>query len=114
MLPMVSEPTAKPTRPAAVAAAGPADEPLLPSLGFHGLFVRPLNQVSPMASSPSESFAASTAPAASRRFTTSASSSNTCATYGLAPQVVGMPRVASKSLAPHGIPCSGPRGLPAA
>ena len=31
----------------------------------------------------------------------------------LAPQVVGMPLVASRSFAPHGMPCSGPRYLPA-
>ena len=39
--PPVSVPIAKPTRPAAVAAAEPADEPLDPSDRFHGLLVRP-------------------------------------------------------------------------
>src|SRR5580765_174746 len=63
MLPSVSEPSVKPTRPAAVADAGPADEPLDPAFGFHGLRVMPPNQRSPIASAPSVSFATSTAPA---------------------------------------------------
>src|SRR3984957_19465501 len=73
--PSVSEPSAKPTQPAATALAEPADDPLEPSAGFHGLRVRPPNHLSPMASAPGENFATSTAPAASRRFTTVASSS---------------------------------------
>jgi len=40
MEPFVSEPIAKPTHPAAVADAGPDDEPLEPVAGFHGLRVR--------------------------------------------------------------------------
>src|SRR5579862_1300162 len=71
--PSVSEPTANPTHPAAVADAGPAEEPLEPCSGFHGLRVTPPNQWSPSASAPSVSFATSTAPAASSRFTTVAS-----------------------------------------
>src|SRR5205823_9629469 len=43
MLPSVSEPMAKPTSPAAAAAADPADEPLDPVFGFHGLRVMPPN-----------------------------------------------------------------------
>src|SRR5262245_27160526 len=42
--PPVSVPMAKATRPAAVALAGPADDPLEPWLRSHGLFVRPPNQ----------------------------------------------------------------------
>ena len=45
--PKVSVPMAKGTRPAAVAAAEPALEPLEPSAGFQGLLVRPPNQMSP-------------------------------------------------------------------
>src|SRR3954462_3700896 len=41
--PLVSVPMPKATHPAAVALAGPADEPLDPSLGSHGLLVRPPN-----------------------------------------------------------------------
>src|SRR5579864_3905145 len=41
--PPVSLPIANPTRPAAVAAPDPADDPLDPSAGFQGLFVRPRN-----------------------------------------------------------------------
>jgi hypothetical protein len=55
--PPVSVPIAKPTSPAAVAAAGPADDPLEPRSGFHGLRVRPRNQRSPTASSPVDNVA---------------------------------------------------------
>src|SRR5215212_4112720 len=63
--PRVSLPIENPTRPAAVAEAGPADDPLEPWSTFQGFFVVPPNQMSPCASSPSVSFATSTAPAAS-------------------------------------------------
>jgi hypothetical protein len=49
MLPQVSEPRAKPTSPAAVAHAGPAEAPLDPWSGFHGFLVVPPNQTSPQA-----------------------------------------------------------------
>src|SRR5512140_340341 len=75
--PRVSLPIANPTRPAAVADAGPADEPLEPASTFHGFRVRAPYQISPWASSPSVSFATRTAPAASSRCTTVASSSMT-------------------------------------
>src|ERR1700722_5615743 len=51
--PRVSVPIAKPTHPAAVADAEPADDPLEPCLGFQGLRVRAPNQRSPWASAPS-------------------------------------------------------------
>ena len=70
MLPSVSLPIAKPTSPAAAADAEPADEPLEPLRGSHGLRVRPPNQRSPMASAPSDSLATSTAPASSSRAAT--------------------------------------------
>src|SRR6185436_18042385 len=68
--PRVSVPIEKPTRPAAVAAAGPADDPLEPtrsSSGCHGLRVTPPTHFPPWASAPMESFATSTAPVARRR-----------------------------------------------
>jgi len=77
MEPHVSVPMAKPTRPAAVAEAEPADEPLEPSFRFQGLRVWPPNQTSPHASSPRVSLATSTAPASSRRRTTVAVSAST-------------------------------------
>ncbi len=86
--PRVSLPMAKPTAPAAVAADEPADEPLEPCSGFHGLRVMPPNQTSPHASSPNVSLATSTAPAFSSRSTTVASSSITCSWNGTEPQVV--------------------------
>src|SRR6478736_319766 len=73
MDPFVSEPMLKPTHPAAVADAGPADEPLDPVSGFHGLRVRSFHHRSPCASDPSVSLATSTAPASSSLFTTVAS-----------------------------------------
>jgi len=88
MEPSVSVPIANPTSPADVAEPGPALEPLDPVSGFHGLRVRPPNQRSPCASSPIDSLATSTAPAASRRWTTVASASITWSLYGPAPHVV--------------------------
>src|SRR5215471_8830080 len=49
MEPSVSDPMAKPTQPAAVAEAEPADDPLEPCCGFHGLRVMPPNHLSPWA-----------------------------------------------------------------
>src|SRR6266571_552127 len=112
--PSVSDPMANATQPAAVAAAGPADDPLEPWFGFQGLRVVPPYQTSPCASAPSVNFATSTAPAASSRLTAIASSSMVWFSKPAAPQVVGYPFTASKSLAPQGSPCSGPRYFPAA
>src|SRR5229473_8016787 len=112
--PSVSEPMLKATQPAAVAEAGPAEDPLEPCLVFQGFRVTPPNHTSPMARAPSVSFATSTAPALSKRFTTVASSSIIWLSNPPAPHVVRMPFVASKSLAPHGKPWSGPRYFPAA
>src|SRR4051794_33360699 len=50
--PCFSEPMAKGTRPADVAEAGPAEEPLEPCLRSQGLRVMPPYQTSPQASSP--------------------------------------------------------------
>src|SRR5256885_7802683 len=86
--PSVSLPTENPTRPAAVADAGPADDPLEPWSTFHGFFVVAPNQISPCASSPRVSLATRTAPASSRRLTTVASVSVTWSFYEPAPQVV--------------------------
>src|SRR6202030_4522869 len=55
--PSVSDPMLNATHPAAVADAGPADDPLDPCAGFHGLRVLPPNQTSPSASAPSVSLA---------------------------------------------------------
>src|SRR5437764_3328081 len=63
--PLVSDPIANATQPAATADAGPADEPLEPVAGFQGFRVRSPYQTSPWARAPSESFATSTAPASS-------------------------------------------------
>src|ERR1700760_4604152 len=111
--PSVSEPMANATQPADVAEADPADDPLDPCPVFHGLRVIPPNHLSPCASAPSVSLATSTAPAASRRFTTVASSSNFWSSKPPAPHVVRYPFTASRSFAPHGSPCSGPRYFPA-
>src|SRR5262245_33630577 len=107
--PRVSVPIAKPTRPAAVAAPGPADDPLELDGGFHGFTVDPPNQTPPCASAPIESFATRTAPASRRRSTTVASMFATRFSYGFAPHVVRIPLVSRRSFAPHGMPWSGPR-----
>src|SRR4026207_1906792 len=69
----------------------------------------------PPASSTTASLAQRTAPAASRLLPKVASSSKRWSLSGAAPQEVGMPPdVASRSLAPYGMPWSGPRSRPAA
>ena len=75
--PRVSVPIEKPTRPAAVAAPGPADDPDELRSRFHGFRVEPPNQTPPRASAPIESFATRTAPASVNRSTTVASASIT-------------------------------------
>src|ERR1700683_3378974 len=70
MLPPVSLPIEKPTRPAAVAEPGPALEPDAPSSRSHGFIVWPPNHTSLSASAPRLSFAIRTAPASCRRCTT--------------------------------------------
>src|SRR5215469_10453324 len=85
MLPPVSLPMAKPTRPAAVAAPGPALEPEEPSSSSQGFMVWPPNQMSFSASAPRLSLATSTAPAALRRSTTALSLFGMRLRYGSAP-----------------------------
>src|SRR6185436_14466160 len=111
--PDVSVPMPKATQPAAVADDGPADEPLDPRRVSHGFLVCPRYQLSPCANRPVASFAMSTAPASRSRTTTSASSSITRFSKSADPQVVRTPLVANRSLTPYGMPCSGPRYLPA-
>src|SRR6476619_6057001 len=100
MLPPVSLPIENPTRPAAVAAPGPALDPDAPSSSSHGFMVCPPNQMSLSASAPRLSFATRTAPASLRRRTTAASAAGTRFRYGSAPYVVAMPAVSSRSLTP--------------
>ncbi len=114
MEPVVSEPMEKATHPAEVAEPGPAEDPLEPCSGFQGLRVCPPNHLSPIASAPRVSLATRTTPASSSRFTTVASSSIICSSNPPAPQVVGYPLTASRSLPPQGSPCRMPRYFPAA
>src|SRR5262245_26336952 len=86
MEPSVSDPIANATHPAEVAEGDPAEDPLEPRCGFHGCRVIPPNHLSPCASAPSVTFATKTAPAASRRRTTVASSSRLCSWKPPAPQ----------------------------
>ena len=114
MEPCVSVPMPNATHPAAVAEDGPADEPLDPCVRFHGLFVRPRNHWSFCANIPVDNLAINTAPALRRRTTTSASSSMMRFSKSAVPHVVGTPFVLKRSFTPYGMPCSGPRYLPAA
>ena len=114
MEPHVSLPMLNPTKPATVAEAEPAEDPLEPCSTFQGLRVLPPNQTSPHASAPSVSLAINTAPASSSRRTTVASYGICCSSNGFAPHVVRYSSSASRSLAPHGMPCSGPRHTPRA
>src|SRR5256885_14374784 len=61
--PPVSVPIEKPTRPAAVAAPGPADDPDASCSVFHGLRVTPPNHCAVTASAPGGSFAPRIPPA---------------------------------------------------
>src|SRR6478672_9237233 len=94
--PPVSVPIEKPTRPAAVAAPGPADEPAASSFVFHGLRVIPPNHCAPTARVPVDNFAIKTAPAARSFVYTVASVSMTRSFHGEAPQVVLVPRTANR------------------
>src|SRR5882757_4595527 len=85
ILPPVSLPMEKPTRPAAVAAPGPALDPDAPSSGNHGFMVCPPNQMSFSANAPRLSFATNTAPASFNFRTTAASSLGTRLRNGSAP-----------------------------
>ncbi len=85
MLPPVSLPIEKPTRPAAVAAPGPALDPEAPSSGSHGFTVCPPNQMSFSANAPRLSLATNTAPASFNFRTTAASSFGTRFRNGSAP-----------------------------
>src|SRR5262245_5768485 len=62
MLPPVSLPIENATKPAAVAAPGPALDPDDPSSSNHGFIVWPPNQISLSASAPRLNLATSTAP----------------------------------------------------
>src|SRR5438067_533790 len=73
MEPSVSVPTLKPTRAAAVAQPGPAEEPPLDRIGSHGQRVVPPNHRAPLANSPDASFPIRTA-RASRSFRTTVAS----------------------------------------
>jgi hypothetical protein len=112
--PPVSLPSEKATSAAAVAAPGPALEPEAPSSSSQGFMVCPPNQMSFSARAPRLSFAIRIAPASRSRATTAESVSGTRFRKGSAPYVVATPAVSTRSFAPHGMPCSGPRYFPAA
>ena len=63
MEPPVSVPIEKPTRPAAVAEPGPAEDPEASCSVFHGFRVSPPNHRAETASAPVESLAIRIAPA---------------------------------------------------
>ena len=63
MEPNVSVPIANGNKPATVAAADPALEPLLPCARFQGFLVQPPILIFSYANAPIESFAQCTAPA---------------------------------------------------
>src|ERR1700730_19177671 len=106
--PPVSVPIENPTSPAAVAEAGPADDPCDPIDRSQGFFVCPPNHTSSSASSPVANLATSTAPASRNRKTTVVSRSITRSLNGAAPHVVGYSRRAPTSVMPYGLPCTGP------
>src|SRR3954471_8011002 len=106
MDPQVSDPMANGTIPAPTADPGPLDDPPDQRLGSHGLLPGPVKLANawlypmPPASSTMPSLAQRTAPASRRRVTTVASPCSIWCRYGSAPQVVGAPSVARRSLTP--------------
>ena len=104
--PQVSLPMANGTSPAPTADPGPLEEPPDQRPVSQGFSPAPVKLASdclypsPPAISTIASFAASTAPASLSLTITVASASMTRSFMGAAPQLVGMPRVASRSLAP--------------
>src|SRR6185503_9297022 len=76
--PSVSVPRLKPTMPAAVAAAGPAEDPPLDRDVSQGQRVVPPNHLAPLASSPDANLPSRMAPASRNFWTTVASYLKTC------------------------------------
>src|SRR5258707_15572995 len=102
MLPPVSEPMAKATRPAAVAAPGPALLPLEPSSMSQGFMVWPPNQMPLRARAPRERFAMRTAPAVLRRAGAVGAAEGRVGWNGGALLHVGLPRRRSGLRLPTG------------
>ena len=117
--PPVSEPIAKPHRPAATATAGPLLEPpgmrwTAASHGFQGVPRGSLMPTAPSANSTVLSLPRNTQPARRKRSTNGPSGPIRSATSSLEPAVVGMPSTAKMSLIATGTPISGPWSSPAA
>src|SRR2546425_4126821 len=72
--PSVSDPMLNATHPAAVAEAGPAEEPPEPLVVFPGFFVSPPQQTTPRAPGARGKFANRATPASSRRLSKGAAS----------------------------------------
>src|SRR4051812_16384748 len=106
MEPQVSVPMANGTRPAETAEPEPDELPPLHLSVFQGFSPGPVRLAfgwrypMPPAISTIASFAHRTAPASRSRVMTVASKFRTRSLYGAHPQVVGMPSVARRSLAP--------------
>src|SRR3990172_9386161 len=104
MEPHASDPTANGTSPAATAAPEPLDDPPVQAFASHGLTQGPVNDAvgwrypMPPASSIMASLATSTDPASSSLRITAASKSKRWFLNGAAPQLVGAPAVARRSL----------------
>ena len=119
MEPLVSEPMAKPTSPAATADPGPLEEPPLQKFVFHG--------VSPVPVGTSIRFVVAHAagklhhgelgeehrPRLAQAADHGRLGVEHLLAIGPAPHVVGMPGTATRSFTPYGTPCSGPRMRPA-
>ena len=117
--PPVSEPIAKPQRPAATATAGPLLEPpgircTRVSQGFQGVPQGVLMPTAPSANSTVLTLPRSTQPARRSALTNGPSGPTRSATSSLEPAVVGMPSTAKMSLIATGTPINGPRSVPAA
>ncbi len=120
--PSVSVPTATVAKLAAIAAADPELEPLVLRSSAYGFFVSPPRELQPEVERVERKLAHSdrlvlpriTAPASRRRLTMKASRGGFASSSAMEPAVVCMrSAVAMLSLSSTGMPCSGPRSLPA-
>ena len=116
--PPVSVPTPATVMPAATAEAVPPDEPPAEKSPFQGLRMSPKVSLRPVMSAANSAILflpRNTAPAA-RSATTTAASVSALAAYALErdPAVVRTSATSNRSFTEIGMPCSGPRSVPAA
>src|SRR5438067_8340980 len=113
----MSPPISRADIPVATAAAEPPDDPPGVRATFHGLRVEPYTALWVCTSAPSRGtlvLPTTTAPAARRRATATASAAGMALRRSTAPAVAGRPATAIVSFTVIGTPWNGPRRAPVA